>query len=373
MEEGILRSIRTDTHLVNIIRIVCASFTLVCASLVGIAATPATAAAEDISTLVARAEELRAQIEQAETDYTAAVAEEARLDAELGEAQSKLDETQAQLDDAQERLSRVVRDGYAGVQPVELIGAALNASTMEETLRDIEYMRHVNADIADITLEVVELRDEQAETVEQIKQLANDAEQAAEDAQERKTDLQTQLDEIQPEIEAMTDAMSEVLNNLTGWEQYEANIAFLKNANMISQYRANVISGAYQQNGWSGGWCEAWANAVFTNYDSGIDYRSHATAYIGYQDYCDNTDLMQAHPGDLIYTTGGYSAGHVGIIVSAIMGENGEDTLIMDERRAIAGHTPMRYGDWIKQYTYTDPYTGITGFLGTGDPWDEYH
>ena len=333
----------------------------------GVVAMPSVALATDEATardVISRASDLKQRISEAQSQYLTAVADQGQAEAERDEAQGRLDATNAELSEAQGRLESIVRSSYS-TESSKVVQILMGSRTLSEMLATLSDSAKVTDEVSTETQRVADLRTQQQADVDECASRVQVAQNAAAAAQEQKASFEKSLSDMSGEIQSVSSELSaEIAAEPTKAVQAQATLDYMQNVYSVTDTQARIISTAFKTS-YSGAMrCEAWVETVYEN--AGLPIGRYADAYSDYQDNVRSTSMTDIKAGALLYCSGsGTIYGHVGIALTDSMGNDGMDTLIIDNEGSRTGVKTMR--EWL-QWQRTCPRNGVSGFFGWGYP-----
>lgn len=329
---------------------------------------PSAAFADDgTSDVMQQARSIRFQISSAQSDYIDAVQQESDIEAQLSQAQGQLDAINARYSDSQAALAKLVKSEYAYSPMAKVTEAMTGSGDISSILTTVSCCNKLESDKATMVSDIADLKSQQETAMSDLSSKSAEAKERSDEAQGRKDDLDGQLSALKPQIDAISSELStEIQTTSSSTEEMQSLLDYMTNIYDITDTQESLIRSAYST-GYSGSsLCENWVERVYRN--AGVDISSYGSAWLDYSDNCRSSDPSEIRAGALVYGSGSNQTyNHVGIAVTDALGDNGEDTLILDNEGSRTGKA-VTLKEWVSWQTNVSYNNGRSGFFGWGYP-----
>lgn len=334
-------------------------------------ASPVRAYADESSdAILAQAKELRNQLIAAQSQYYEAIARQEAANTQKADAEKRLGEIEEQLSGEQDKLGRLMHGNYVGSSRFEQLASIVTKSSdLDEMIEGLTYYNNLTDRQTDAVNSVKELQRQQEETIAEIERQAEEAAKQAEEASQREEELQAKIAELQPQINEIASQVSEEALTSTASAAYEPIINYLTSVQDLTENQQKIIKSALQLTGFQGSnYCERFVNRAVSN--AGFDVPGYASAYDDFLANCKTTDLNDARPAALIFSSGNsLMFNHVGLVVSVGYEDDGvtvdPDKLIIvdNESHNRSGlYTLTEWTSWMRSGPHNGGKKGFWGF-----------
>lgn len=354
---------KKDGHSTRIMNTVSVAFVSLLALQTMLVPTVALADTTNADTVIAKANDLKSKISDAQATYLSAVSDQGLAEAERDEAQAEYDDLTDQLNSERDRLSGLLQSTYSErTSPVASV--LTNTSSISDLISGISKYNRIEDNLSETTQSVSDLQDKQQEKVADCEQKVQIAKDAADTALSQKQEFENTLSGMSDEIQEVSAELSaEILSEPSKSSQMQSLLDYMQSIYNVTDRQARIIKAAYQTSYSGASRCEAWVESVYRN--AGISIDMYASAYDDYSANLKSTSKTDIPAGALLYGSGSGSVyAHVGIALTDSMGENGMDTLVIDNEGSRTGVTTLR--EWLSWQTNACPRNGKSGWFGWG-------
>lgn len=347
------------------------AFISVFAIVVAPAALPAqntVAYAQSAEDLMEEVRALRSRVDSAKSEYLSATQVVEQLSAQQSELQTQMEQYDGDIAAKRAKLADIVVREYKSPTAASFIQALGEAGSLDEALKQYEYVNKVVEDRARVLREIDELTEAAQENMEALEMKKSEGQSAALAAEAAQAAFNEELVAMKPQLKKIREEYLAAVANSTGNAQLEAAMTYLEDVDGITDVQADLLRSAYRTGYAGGDRCESWTEAVYRNAGYSID------RYIGAAQCAaaltKSNDLDTIPVGALVFGSGsgsymGQRYGHVGICVAS--GTGNGDALIIDNEGSRT-KTAVLLKEWSEWQVSVSWVSGKQGAFAWGYP-----
>lgn len=347
------------------------AFISVFAIVVAPAALPAqntVAYAQSAEDLMEEVRALRSRVDSAKSEYLSATQVVEQLSAQQSELQTQMEQYDGDIAAKRAKLADIVVREYKSPTAASFIQALGEAGSLDEALKQYEYVNKVVEDRARVLREIDELTEAAQENMEALEMKKSEGQSAALAAEAAQAGFNEELVAMKPQLKKIREEYLAAVANSTGNAQLEAAMTYLEDVDGITDVQADLLRSAYRTGYAGGDRCESWTEAVYRNAGYSID------RYIGAAQCAaaltKSNDLDTIPVGALVFGSGsgsymGQRYGHAGICVAS--GTGNGDALIIDNEGSRT-KTAVLLKEWSEWQVSVSWVSGKQGAFAWGYP-----